>query len=73
MTGNQLQQPIDIGDTFNWNESGGIVKVINMYIDEDGITQVRVEDGDTTQTVTATDLIRVLQTGNLRRLEDELK
>ena len=73
MTGNQLQQPIDIGDTFNWHQDGGIVKVINMYIDEDGITQVRVEDGDTTRTVADTDLIRVLQTGNLRRLEDELK
>ena len=73
MTNYQLQQPIDIGDTFNWHHDGSIVKVINMYINEDGITQVRVEDGDTTRTVTDTDLIRVLQTGNLRRLEDELK
>ena len=73
MTNYQLQQSIDIGDTFNWHHDGRIVKVIKMYINEDGITQVRVEDRDTTRTVTATDLIRVLQTGNLRRLEDELK
>jgi|APHM01.1.fsa_nt_gi hypothetical protein len=72
MTEDQLDEPIDIGDTFEWESAlqPGTVEVLNMYVSEDGITQIRVEDYDNEKrTVTKQDVIDQLVAGKLKRRE----
>lgn len=71
MTGDRLEEPIDVGDRFRWRETGDGVEVLSMHITEDAVTQIRVSDGDERRTVTASDLVERVETGDLRRVEEE--
>ena len=55
-----LDEPIDIGDKFSASDGpvGGVVEILDMYIDEDGDVQVRVDDHGEKRTVTVDDVVR---------------
>ena len=56
---------IEKGSTFYWKDDGTVVKVLSLYVDEDGNTQVRVQDGDNLLTLTAEDIRSRLISGVL--------
>jgi hypothetical protein len=68
--GDPLDEPIDIGDRFRWGDEGGVVEILSMSITEDGVVQVRVDD-DEKRTVTASDLVERVSSGELRPLGDD--
>lgn len=71
----ELDEPIDIGDEFCWRDvetwSGDPqIVVLNMYISEDGETQVRIKENGDKHTLTPEDLMEPLLSGELVRYED---
>ena len=56
---------IEKGSTFYWKCDGIAVKVRSLYVDEDGNTQVRVQDGDNLLTLTVEDIRSRLISGVL--------
>jgi hypothetical protein len=61
-----LDEPIDIGDKFTTLPApdDGVVEILDMFIDEDGDVQVRVDDHGEKRTVTVDDVVgRVRKTG----------
>lgn len=66
VSGDPLDSPIDRGDRLSWSD-GGIVTVRDFYVAEDGETQVRVEESDTTRTVTVDDLVEAVADGRLHQ------
>lgn len=64
----ELQSPISVGDTYEW-ATGEEVEVKDIFIREDGETQVRVsdelEDTDRDLLVDADDIVSELLAGNL--------
>ena len=69
--GDPLDEPVDIADTFRWADSGETVDILSMHISEDGVVQIRIRDGDEKRTVTASDLVERLSSGELRPLGDD--
>jgi hypothetical protein len=62
-----LDEPIHIGDKFSASDgpAGFFVEILDMYIDEDGDVQVRVDDHGEKRTVTVDDVVgRVKKTGD---------
>jgi len=65
-----LDEPLDVGDTFEWNDipqKRGTVEILSMYVAEDAITQIRVDDCGEKRTVTAMDMVEQLNNGKLKR------
>lgn len=63
--------PIEDGTTFYWKADGIDVNVLHLWVDEDGVTQVRVQDGDQLLTLTAEDIRERLAEGILVESRDE--
>lgn len=66
--GDPLDEPIDIADTFRWNDTDETVDILSMHISEDGVVQIRIRDGDERRTVTADDLVERVGGGDLVRI-----
>jgi len=65
-----LIQPIDVGDTFEWDGATnreGTVEVLSIYIAEDCTAQICVDDCGETRVVTPMDVAQQLNNGRLSR------
>lgn len=68
-TADVLEQPIDIGDVFTWDEFPGTkIEIADMYIDEDGEVQVNIlpEHGSEQRTITKNDIVQAVAENRLR-------
>jgi hypothetical protein len=63
-----LDEPVDVGDRYRWGEDAdaeGVVEILGIWIDEDAVVQVRVEDAGDRRTVTADDVVDRIRAGEL--------
>ena len=73
-----LDEPIDVGDEFVWAEKAeGLepgqrderIEILSIYVSEDGTTQIRVDDGAEKRTLFVWDIIKKIDAGWIRRVE----
>ena len=65
-------EPIDTGDRYRWTDDDvdhETVEVLNIWIDEDGVTQVRILEDDERRTITAADIHERVADGRLVLVE----
>jgi len=60
-----LSNAVDVGDVLHWEDDGSPVEILGMYIGEDGVVQVRVDDAGERRTVTADDVVQLVAGGAL--------
>jgi aspartate carbamoyltransferase regulatory subunit len=68
--------PIHVGNEFRWTESykdarhGDLVRIDDIYVDEDGVPQVTVQQTDASrELITASDIHEKVESGLLEKLE----
>jgi hypothetical protein len=58
-----MAEIIEEGSTFYWKADGIEIQVVDLFVDEDGTPQIRVNDGDNLVSLTAEDIQSRLESG----------
>lgn len=58
-----MTEIIEEGSTFYWKADGIEIQVVDLFVDEDGTPQIRVNDGDNLVSLTAEDIQSRLESG----------
>jgi len=69
-TSSDTTPPLEEGKQFFDRASGETAKILGMYVDEDGDTQIRIKDGNRKITLTPQDIRKRLKDGELVSIDD---